>query len=194
MESLGSRNLLVTLSRAFGFILLLCLSVELSQSFIKELHILKSFRFITLYSAFITPFLLNEFVSDTNPLYNKTQSFFFRSSFFSVIIPAAMLIVALGYLILPKLMGGTFNKEVYVFIGGYIFMTHLISIARQNKSGGFAGFINYAFTFSMLLIVAIVLLGLYLRVAYNFRLGKVILDSVRDSTMILRTMFNQVVR
>lgn len=194
MEGPGSRNFLVTLAKGLGFILLLCLTVELAKSFVRELNILKGFRFIYIYASFILPFLLNEFISDTNPLYSKVQSFFFRSSFFSLVVPSLLLILALGYLIIPRLMGGSFNKDVYVFIGGYVFMTHLIFIARQSRAGGFAGFINYFFNFSLLLIVIIVFLGLYMRVAYNFRLGKVILDSVRDSTMIVRTLFNQIVR
>ncbi len=194
MEKLESRSLLVTILKSVGFILLLCLAVELSKSFVKELQVLKSFRFLTLYFSFIMPFLVSEFVYDLQNPYKNIQNFFFRNSFVSMLLPSLLLISALSYLIIPRLAGGSFNKEIFVFIGGFIFMTHLIFIARHTKGSGFAGVVSYLFMFIMLFIVASLLFGLYFRTAYNFRLGKVVIDSVRSSTSLVQTMFMQIAR
>ena len=194
MEKFGSRSYLITLGKCLVFLLLFCLLVELFRSFIKELRIIEGFKFITLYLSILSPFLVYEFINDLNPMYNKIQNFFFRNSFFCLILPSLLILVALGYFIIPKLLKISFNKETFVFLGGFIFTMHLIYIARNTKSSHFIGFINYAFLFSILCILTILLFGVYLRVAYNFHLGKVIVDSITKSTSLIKSLFTQIAK
>lgn len=194
MEKFGSRSYLITLGKFIVFVLLVCLIVELARSFVKELRVIEGFRFGVLYLAILSPFLFCEFISDLSPLYNKVQNFFFRNSFICLVLPSLLILVALGYFIIPKLLNISLHKETFVFIGGFIFMTHLIYIARNIKSSHFIGFINYIFLFSMLFIVTILLFGVYLRVAYNFHLWKVIVDSISSGTSVAKSLFAEITR
>jgi hypothetical protein len=182
----------IALGKLLLFLIIFCFLVEFTKGFISELKNIQGFQMSAFYISILSCFIFYTFIADLNGLYNKLQNFFFRNSFFSLIIPSLLILLALGYFIIPKLLNFSFHKNTFVFLGGFIFTVHLISIARQTKASTFIRFINYLFIFSILYIINLVIFGIYLKVAFKIPLGEVVADSISGSFSIVKNIFTQI--
>jgi putative flippase GtrA len=79
-----------------------------------------------------------------------------------------------------------------VFLGGFVVTSHLTFVARENKGHSFNTFINYLFMFSILCIINMILLGLYLRVAFKIHIGAIIIESLKDSFSLIGNLCRQI--
>ena len=136
-------------------------------------------------------FVFSEFIGDIKGFYSKVQSFFFRTSFFALLFPALLIVLGIGYFFLPKVLNASYDKSIFIFLGGFIFTGHLAFIARETKGNSFAGFINYIFIFSILYIINLILLGSYFRIAFSVHIGKIILEGMKNGAALIQYIFTQ---
>lgn len=194
MARQGLRNsYIITLGKFLLFLIFFCFLVETIKNFLQELKATPEFDVFVLYLAILTSFIFYTFIADLNNIYNKIQNFFFRGSYFSLVIPSLLIILALVYFLIPKLLKFSLNKDLFLFTGGFVFNMHLIFIANKTKTSSFVGFVNYLFIFSILFVVNFLILGIYLKIEYKIDLGKIIIDSIRDSSSLVKGIFSQVV-
>jgi len=191
-EKGGKHNYFFTLIKFFLFLIIFCFLVSISKEFFQQVRRTKALNINILYLAVLSAFAFYAFVADLNDFYKKIQNFFFHSSFLSYLVPSFLLLVGLGYFILPRVFNLDIDKEIFVYVGGFIFTSHLIFIARENKGETFAAFIHYLFNFSILYIVNLILLGLYLTSAFKINLGKVIVDGLSGGALLIKNLFTQV--
>jgi hypothetical protein len=182
----------IALTKFLLFLIILCFLVELTKDFIRELKNMERFPVFTFYLSVLFCFIFYAFLADLNGIYAKIQNFFFRNSFLSMLIPSVLILLALGYLVIPKLLSLSFYKDTFVFLGGFIFTIHLIFIARRTKASTFIGFINYLFVFSILYIVTLIIFGVYLKIAFKMPVGGVLISSANRSLSIIKTIFTQI--
>jgi hypothetical protein len=174
------------------FLIIFCFMVEISKEFFKEIKLKESFKINTLYLSILFPFLFYTFVADMNSTYRKIQNFFFRSTFLTYYVPALLIFLGISFILLPKVFNISFNKDVFIFLGGSITTIHLIFVARQNKGSNFSTFINYLFTFSILYIINLILFILYLRINFSLSLGSILAEGLRKGASLIYNIFTQV--
>mgnify|MGYP001436319325 CR=1 FL=1 len=195
MEELSSRNnYIFTLIKFVLFLAILCFLVEMTRAFWQELHAKESFSLNILVLSIISSFVFSVFVADQNKLYKKVQNFFFRNSFFSLLFPSVLILLSVGYFFIPKVLGTGFDKDVFVFLGGFTLTTHLSFIAKETKGHAFAEVINYLFNFSILYILNLILFGSYLRIGFKVYIGKVIVEGISGGAVLIQDTFTQVLR
>ncbi len=182
-------NYIFTLVKFFLFLIIFCFLTELIHSFIKEIQGIKGLDFKILVTSIVSIFAFYLFFVDLNGFYKKIQKFFFRSKFFSCLSPSILIILALAYFFIPKIFNISFNKDLFVFLGGGSLFGHLIYIARITKGNSFNTFINYLFLFSILLVLNMILFGFYLKISFNFELGKVLLNALQEGTTLIKDIF-----
>jgi hypothetical protein len=182
-------NYIFTLVKLFLFLIIFCFLAEFIRHFIKETHSVAGLNFNILVGSIISIFAFYLFFIDLNGLYKKIQRFFFRSTFFSCLFPSILIILALNYFFIPKIFSISFNKDLFVFLGSCSLFMHLIYVARANKGKSFNALINYLFIFSILMVLNLILFGFYLKISFNFELGKVLLDGVQKGTELIRDVF-----
>ncbi len=186
-------NYLITLAKFVGFVIVFCFMVKFSSNLLGKMRGLVDLKLSVFYVSVFTAFVFYLFIADLNNFYDHVQNFFFRHSFVNLIIPSILVILALGYFIIPKIWDISFNKSTFVFLGGFVLTVHLVYIAQQTREASFVGFVNYLFMFSILYIVNLALFGVYLKVAYDFHLGALIFDSLKDSTSLVQDLYQQIV-
>ncbi|MDD3297070.1 MAG: hypothetical protein PHU64_06925 [Candidatus Omnitrophica bacterium] len=187
-------NYLFTLIKFVLFLIILCFLTELTKSFWRELRTTEGFDINILVLSFVSAFAFYTFIVDLNNLYKNIQNFFFRSTFFSVVFPSALIVLSIGYFFLPKILNIAFNKDIFIFAGGFSLTCHLIFVASANKGHNFASVINYFFIFSILFMLNLVILGLYLKISFNMQLNQVILEGMKDGAALIQNIFTQALR
>jgi len=174
------------------FLVAFCFLVEISKVFWSQAAI--SFNGNVLILSVIASFVFSEFIADLSRLYKRIQHFFFRSSYIMVLFPALLIVLGVGYFFLPKVLNVSFNKDIFLFLGGFIFTSHLRFIARETKGYNFAVFINYIFIFSLLFILNLILLSIYLKVAFNIQIVRIVMEGLRNGTALIQDIFIRAVR
>jgi len=193
MEEKGTKqNSFFTLIKFFLFLILFCFVISISKEFFKELRAQNALNINVLFFSALSAFSFYTFIIDLNEIYKKIQNFFFHLSFLSYLVPSFLILLSLGYFILPKAFNLEIDKEIFVFLGGFVFTSHLIFIARENKGKTFSGVINYFFNFSILYIVNLLLLGVYLMAAFEINLGKILVEGLTDGALLIKNLFTQV--
>jgi hypothetical protein len=193
MEERGLRHsYFFTLIKFVLFLIIFCFLVELSREFLKECKSKEEFNLGVLYLSILSPFVFYTFISDLNNTYRKIQNFFFRTSFLSFLFPTLLIILGIGFFILPKVFDFSFNRNNFLFWGGAILTCHLIFIARETKGHNFTSFVNYLFILSILYTINLILFGLYLRVGFSIDLGKVISGGIKEGYLLIQNLFTQV--
>jgi len=139
--------------------------------------------------SIVSAFGFYVFLADLNDFYKKVQDFFFRSSFFSLVFPAVLLVLGLGYLVIPKLLKLSINKHIFIFAGTFILISHFIFIARQLKGYTVNTFINYLFVFSILGTLNLFLFELYLRIAFKINIAKITLAGIKGGAELVQNLF-----
>lgn len=192
MEERGLRNnYIFTLVKFILFLIIFCFLVELTREFWRDMRAKESFNVNVLTVSVLSAFAFNAFLVDLNNFYKKIQRFFFHSSFFSYLIPSTLIIAGLAYFVLPKVFSKTFDRSLFVFLGGFLVTNHLIFIARDNKGHTFNAFINYLFTFSIFYTVILLLLMLYLKIGFVFRVDQIIFDGMKGGAGLIQRIFTQ---
>lgn len=191
-ERSTSQNPFFTLIKSFLFLIVFCFVVSISKEFFKAIRAEKGLDTTILFFSSLSAFSFYTFLADLNGFYKKIQNFFFHSSFVSYLVPSFLVLLGLGYFILPKAFDLGINKDIFVFLGGFIFTSHLIFIARESKGKTFAASINYLFNFSILYIINLLFLGIYLLAAFQIDLSKVLVDGLAGGALLIRNLFVQV--
>ena len=193
MDEGGLRNNYVfTLVKLVLFLILFSFLVELTKELWQELRTKESFNLNILVISILSSFAFCTFCADLNNYYRHIQKFFFRSPFVSLLFPSVLIILTVGYFLLPKIMNVAYNKNVFIFLGGFAFTTHLTLIARETRGRNFTTFVNYLFIFSILCILNLILLGAYFRIGFNVHLGKVIVAGIKGGAGLILSTFSQV--
>jgi len=175
----------------FLFLIIFCFIFEATKVFLKELRLKEDFKLWILFLGGVFPLIFYTFIADLNNIYNKIQYFFFRHSFLNLLMPSILILLSLSYFLIPKIFKISFNKDIFIFLGGAFFTSHLIFVAKKNKGASFISFINYIFIFSMLYIFGLIILGIYLAIGFNLHLGKVAVDSIKNGFSLVRSIFFQ---
>jgi len=171
------------------FLIAFCFLVEFAKGFWAQAAAAAGFNKNVFILSVMASFVFSEFIADLSGLYKRIQHFFFRSSFIMVLFPALLIVLGVGYFFLPKVLGVSFNKDVFLFLGGFIFTSHLRFVARETKGYNFSVFINYIFIFSVLFILNLVLLSIYLKVAFNVHIAKIIIEGLRSGVALIQHIF-----
>lgn len=185
-------NFVVTLLKFMLFLLLFCFFSELVKEFGREIRTVEGFKTNILYIAILSSLAFYIFIADLNGFYGKVQKFFFRSSMVSFLVPSVLIILGIGYFFLPKIWGFSFDKNIFVFLGGFVVTAHLNYIAQETKGHTFNAFINYLFVFSILSIINLLLFAVYLKVAFNIHIGEIFIEGVKNSVFLLRFLFARI--
>lgn len=193
MDEKGSRgNYFFIIVKFFLFLLLFSFLVAFSREFYKEVKSLKDFNLDVFFVSILSCFMFYIFLADLNNIYKGIQSFFFHSSQLSFFIPPLLILLGIGYLVVPKIFNVGFNKEVFLFLGAFVVVAHLIYVARETKGTTFGDFINYIFLFSIMYIISLILFEVYLKVAFNLNVGKINFEGARSGADLLKSLFTQI--
>lgn len=184
-------NYIVALVKFFLFLIIFCFLTEFIRYFIRAIQSTKGLSFNVLVGAAISVFGVYLFLIDLNGAYKKIQRFFFRSKFFSCLLPSILIVLALSYFFVPKIFNISFSKNIFVFLGGASLFVHLIYVARENKGKSFQDLTNYFFVFSILIILSMILFGFYLKIGFNFKLGDALLLGMQDGVDLIKKIFVQ---
>lgn len=193
MEEKGLKNnYLFTLVKFILFLLIFCFLASFSKQFLEEMRADRALKVdIVLYSV-LACFVFNTLVVDLNNFYKNVQKFFFHSSFISMVVPSFLILLGIGYFLIPRVFDLDFDRNFFLFLGGFVITSHIVFVARENKGTNFMDFINYLFIFSILYIVNLILFGLYLNVAFKIDLGKVIVNGFIDGAVLIKNLFSQI--
>lgn len=194
IEKSLKNNYFIALLKVIIFVLILCFLVELSKAFLGEARIKDDFKGDIVYLSIFLTFVCYIFIVDFNGFYKKVQNFFFHSGFLSLLVPAVLIVLGIIFFIIPKVFNLSFDKHVFIFIGGFILTSHLIFIARETKGNTFFDIVNYLFSFSLLYILNLIIFGLYLKVISNFDIAKVIVDGTKSGAFLIADLFTQIFR
>jgi len=195
VEESGLRNnYIFALIKFVLFLIIFCFLVEVTKEFWREIRIKENFDIAILVLSLLSCFGFYAFVVDLNGVYKAIQNFLFRSSFFTLVFPSILIILGLGFFFLPKVLNSTYDRDLFVFLGGFIFTGHLIFIARETKGRNFPTVINYLFIFSILYILNLIFFGLYLKISYPIRIGNVALEGMKQGAALIQTIFTQALR
>ncbi len=188
----AKQNYFLTLIKFFLFLLIFCFLVSFSKQFYHGMKSVEDLNVDILFLSVLSAFSFYTFIADLNDFYKKMQNFFFHSAFASYLVPSFLILLGLGYFILPRVFNAEIDKDVFIFLGGFIATSHLIFVARETKGNTFAAFINYLFTFSILYIVVLFLLGVYLMAAFKLDLHKILVDGVMGGATLIKDLFGQI--
>ncbi|UCD16025.1 MAG: hypothetical protein JSV34_02945 [Candidatus Omnitrophota bacterium] len=192
MGNAGLRNnYLVTLVKFILFLVIFCFLIKLGKEFWKEIRGEEGFKMSVLYMSVLFSFMFYTFIADLNDFYKKVQRFFFRSSFVSFLVPSVLVLLGIGYFLMPKIFGFSFNKDTFVFLGGFVLTAHLNFVARETKGHTFNTFINYLFVFSILCIINLLLFVVYLKVAFNVHIGEIFVGGLKQSVVLINSLFSR---
>ncbi len=187
IEKTKRTSLILAIIKFALFLIILCFLIPLVKEFIKQLRAEKILK--DLYLAIFSCFLFYTFLVDLTPLYKNIQRFFFHNSFLALFIPSLFILCGLAFFIIPKLFNLYFRKDIFLFLGGFLFSVHLIFISQQIKEKTFAGFINYLFMLSILFILTLFLLGLYLNIAFSLDLKKIFIEGIQGGALSIKNLF-----
>jgi hypothetical protein len=185
-------NFFIALIKGFLFLLIFCFALAITQEFSKELNGVKGLQREILLGAMLAAFLFYTFIADLNEVYKKIQNFFYHGTFLAQFIPSLFILLGVGYFVLPKIFHLDFNKDIFVFSGGFVLMCHLIYVARETRGTNFSGFMHYFFIFSILYLINLILFGAYLKIAFDFALGKTLLYGSKAGAILIKSLFTKI--
>ncbi len=189
----GLRNNYILLAgKLIFFVLSFCFLIKFTMNFLQEIEELKELKIEVFLASVLSTLIFYIFIADLNSLYEKIQGFFLKSPFLLLLIPVSLIILGIGYFIIPKVLNISFNKDIFLFVGGVFLMMHLIFIAHRTRGSTFVDFINYLFTFTLLCIISLFLLGFYLRVGSRIQIEKIIWSSAQESFSLMKDVFTQI--
>jgi hypothetical protein len=195
MDERGLKNnYIFTFVKCILFVILFCFLVELTRDFWREMGSRERFDLRMLVFSVLFCFAFYTFCVDLNDVYKKIQNFFFRSTFFSLVFPSLLIVLGLAYLLLPKIFSLPFNRDIFIFSGGFAFTVHLIFTARETKGYSFSAFIHYLFIFSILYMLNLMLLGLYFSIAFKVHVGRIVLSGAKDGAILLQNIFTRALK
>jgi len=195
MDESGLRNNYVfTLVKLVLFLILSSFLVEITRELWQELRTREGFNLNILVISMLSSFAFCVFCTDLNDYYKHIQKFFFRSPFVSLLFPSLLVLLSVGYFLVPKFMNTTYNKDIFIFLGGVAFTIHMTLVARETRGRNFVTFINYLFILSILYILNLIILGIYFRIGFNVHMGKVIVEGIRGGAGLIQGTFSQVLR
>lgn len=184
-------NYIFALIKIVLFLIIFCFLAELTKEFWREIRVKENFSLNIFILSILSCFTFYIFLVDLNDFYKKIQGFFFRSSFFSLVFPSVLIILGLGYFFLPKIFKFSFNRDIFLFLGGLAFTIHLIFIARETKRHTFVTFINYLFIMGILYILNLILLGVYLKIGFRISVGAMVWEGMRNGVILIQHLFTQ---
>jgi hypothetical protein len=184
-------NLFFTLIKLFLFLIIFCFLVSFTRDFFKIAKATKDLGSSIIFVSMLSTFMFYAFAVDLNELYKKIQQFFFHASGVAYFVPALLILAGLSYFILPKVFHFDFDKKIFVFLGGFILVCHLIYAARDTKGTTFGDFVNYLFMFSILYIVNLIIFSIYLTVAFELDLARFTISSLKGGALLIRNLFMQ---
>ncbi|MDP2922664.1 MAG: hypothetical protein Q8O30_02960 [Candidatus Omnitrophota bacterium] len=187
----SKHNLFFTIVKFFLFLIIFCFLVSLTKEFLKEVKATKGLSINLLFVSMLSSFMFYAFFVDLNELYKKIQQFFFHTSQVSLFVPAFIILLGIFYFILPKVFHFYFDRNVFVFMGGFLLTSHLVFIARETKGITFADFVNYLFMFSILYIINLLIFSIYLTVAFEVDLAKIVVSGLKGGAILIRNLFTQ---
>lgn len=195
MEEKGLQySYIFTIVKFILFLLILCFLVGLSREFFEEISANNDFKAGVFYLSVLFPFVFCTFVSDLNNIYNKIQKFFFRSTFFSLLIPSFLVLLGICFFVLPRVSRFSFNKDIFLFLGGCAFTGHFIFIAGETKSSTFTAFINYLFIGSILYAIILIIFSAYLKIAFKIHLNEIIFEGIKGGIQLILNFSAQILR
>ncbi|MBU2103246.1 MAG: hypothetical protein ABH865_09480 [Candidatus Omnitrophota bacterium] len=193
MEEKALRNnYLFTLIKFILFLLIFCFLASFSKEFLYQIRLDKALRVEVLLFSVLSCFAFYAFFVDLDNFYKAIQKFFFHSSFIAMVIPSFLILLGIGYFLIPRVFELDFDRDVFLFLGGFIVTAHLIFVARQNRGSNFVDFINYIFIFSILYLVNLLLFGVYLNVAFRVDMGAVIVEGFVNGATLIQSLFTQI--
>jgi len=184
-------NYIFTLAKLILFLIIFCFMVEVSIFFWKEVRSKNGFKVALLSFSSLALFCCYCFLADLNNAYKKVQRFFFRSAYVTYLFPSVLIVLSLSYFFLPKIFSLSFNRDIFVFLGGFAFTGHLVYIARETKGTTFTALVNYFFIFGILYIFNLLLLGLYLKIGFPIELGRIVVDGAQAGASLIQNIFTQ---
>jgi len=182
-------NYIFALVKLFLFLLIFCFLTEIGRSFIREFRATKGLSFNVFILSTLITFAFYIFIFDLGNFYKKLQKFFFRSRFFSCLFPSGLILFAAGYFFLPKIFNFSVKGDIFVFAGTFSLIAHLIYVSRVTRGDSFVSIVNYFFIFSIFFLLNLILFGFYLRIIFDFDLGKVLFSGIQNGTELIRYVF-----
>lgn len=182
-------NYIFALIKLVLFLLIFCFLVEIIKNFLQELQAVRGLSFSVFITSILATFAFYIFFLDLNNFYRSLQKFFFRSTFFSCLLPSLLIILSLSYFFLPRIFNFSVNKGVFIFSGTFALFSHLIYVSKVTRGSSFIPIVNYLFIFSIFFILNIILFGFYLRIIFNFELANVLLSGVQGGAGLIRDVF-----
>lgn len=189
-ERESRENYFLTLVKFLLFLVILCFLAAVSKEFWSEIRFGEGLNLSVLVFSIIAAFGFYEFIADLGPLYKRLQHFFFRSSFAGLILPSLLLLLMFGYFFLPRIFNASFNKDVFVFLGGFSLTMHLIFVARQTQGRSLATAVNYLFVFSGLCLINLILFMAYLKIGYDISIGSVLIQGAEKGVDLIQSSSN----
>jgi len=192
MEGKGLRNnYIIAVLELIAFIVIFCFLYAYSKELWLQLKGSKMDLVVLGVGVFSSLFFY-AFVADLNNLYKNIQNFFFRTNILSFIFSSLLVILALVYFLVPRIFGASLNENLFTFLSGFLFTSHLAFVARNQKAGGFTGYVNYLFVFSMLYMLNLILWTVYLIALYDVSLISIITDGSKEGFSILTSLFRKI--
>lgn len=188
----AKHNYLITLIKSILFIVLFCFLVTVSKNFFREIKVIKDFELDALSFSVIATFLVYSFLVNLNNLYDKIQNFFFHGSALALVIPALLVIVGICYFIFPRVFNVSIDRYIFIFIGGVIFVIHMIYVASEIRGTTFPAFMHYLFLFSILYMANLLFFGIYLNAKFNVPVGDILINGVKDGILLIKNIFSQI--
>ncbi len=172
------------------FLVLSCFMFEATRTFLDKLDS-NSAKVWILFLGAALPLIFYTFIADLDGIYEKMQHFFFRQATIQLLLPSILILFMIAYFVIPKLLRASFNKDIFVCLGGISFVIHLIFAARQSREPGFTGFVSYLLIFGLLYISTLFMLSVYLKIGFNMHLGSLILDSAKSGFSLVKGTVTQ---
>ena len=175
------------------FWVVFCFLIEFGRAFLSELSAHKDISLNPLFIASIAAFFIYNFIADLNDVYKTIQQFFSHSTMFGLLLPFLLLIIGVGYLIIPRLFNLAINTDIFLFVGGFIMTCHMMYIAKQSRGDTFAAFSHYLLIMSVLVIINIVFFTLYLSIIYKMNTWAIIVAGSQNGYALLQNTFLQLI-
>jgi len=184
-------NYIIAFINLFLSLIFFCFAYSLTNELIKVFRVNEAIKIWVLFLGLSFPFIFYTFIVDLNDAYGKAQYFFFRSTFLNLVIPSVLILLLVGYFLFPKIFNISFNKDMFLFLGGFSFAAHLVFIARETKSTSFTGFINYFLSMTMIYIFILIVFGVYLLIGYDYSLKTALANGIKNGFALIKEIILQ---
>ncbi len=180
-EKPSEGNFFTALAKFLLFLAVFCLAAAVTRQFILTLHAAADVDTLLLPGTAFFVFSYYLLIKDLNEPYKKLQTFFFRTPRLSYVLPFLLPVAAAVFFALIKFRGMAINREIFVFVGAFIVVTHLLYVSSDTKGESFGAFSGYLLNLNLFYLANLLLLGLYFNVVFNFNVLKVLWEGLRVS-------------